>query len=259
MSESDGQRRYSRRTYLKGLAATGLAASLAGCINIGTYESSISAYAPSWASESGYTGADHRRHVRNLGNPDDGWSLRGRFVSHAVTYSQDDLSGADGEPTNAAGTFTTPTGGDLISQINPFVGQTIDELLQGDAARLLLDGLGIKVGSNWSWESGPTIESLDTEGVSLYGQPPEEYVLVHGVVGTANASRAVVIVGGRRERSGDADEIILTGLSWQQLVEKGTGSAQFRSEHGDQLIEEFESSVGTVDVIDPETDLADFD
>lgn len=262
MSErTGGERQYSRRTYLKGLAAVGLTTTLAGCIDLGTHVSSISAYAPEWASGSDFTDADYRRHERNLGSGSDGRiSVSGTFVSHAVTYFEDEAAVGDAEPTSAAGTFTSPTGGDLIRGYNPFVGNTIDELLEGDAARLLLDGLGIKVGSGWSWASGPTIESLDTGGVALYGQTPDEYSLVHGVVGTANTSRAVVIVAAQmeRERDGD-DEIILTGLSMQQLVEEGTGSAQFRSEHGDQLIERFESSIDTVDEIDPDTDLADFE
>jgi hypothetical protein len=257
---SGGSRQFSRRKYLKGLAAVGVTASLAGCIDLGSYESSISAYDPDWASETGYTDADHRRDVRNFRSGADPASIQASFGSHAVTYSQDDQSGADGEQTNAAGTFTTPTGGDIVRGFNPFVGQTIDELLQGDAARLLLDGLGINVASDWSWADGPTVESPNADDVSLYGQRPDDYALVHGVVRTGSVSRPVLIVAGRRERERDGDdEIILTGLSMQQIVEEGAGSADFRSEHGDQLIEEFESSVGTVREINPETDLADFE
>lgn len=141
-----------------------------------------------------------------------------------------------------------------------FVGQSIDGLLQGDAAKLLLDGLGIKVGGNWSWETGPTVESLDADSVSLYGQSPDDYVLAHGVVRTANALRAVLFVAARRERERDADdEIIVTGLSLQQVVEEGTGSADFRSEYGDRLYGGFRSSVGSTKEINPETDLADFE
>jgi len=255
-----GRRQYSRRTFLKGLAATGLTASLAGCvINIGSYESSISAYAPDWARGAGYTSADHGRHQRNL-ESNDQVGYAGTFVSHAVTYTEEQPSDPTTEPRRAVGTFTSPTGGDLIRRFNPFVDQSIDDLLQGDAARLLLDGLGISVGGNWSWETGPTVESLDADSVSLYGQSPDDYVLTHGVVRTANVSRAVLIVAGRRERERDADdEIILTGLSMQQVVEGGTGPADFRSEYGDQLIEQFESSVDTIAEIDPDTDLADFD
>lgn len=267
MSETaGGQRQHGRRTFLKGLVATGLTASLAGCtINVGSYESSISAYAPDWARDAGYTSADHRRHERNLngGSGGDGSvsvSYQGSFVSHAVTYAEDQPEDPTTEPRRAVGTFTTPTGSDVLRQFNPFVDQSIDDLLQGDAARLLLDGLGINVGANWSWESGPTVESLDADSVSLYDQSPDDYALAHGVVRTANVSRAVLIVAGQRERGREADdEIILTGLSMQQVVEQGTGSADFRSEHGDQLIETFASSVGTVDEIDPDTDLADFD
>lgn len=261
MSEgASGGQQLGRRTYLKGIAALGVTASLAGCFDIGTYESSISAYDPDWARGSDFVVADYQKHVRELGTDGNSWSIRGTFVSHAVTYSPEESAGADANPTRAAGTFTTPTGNEIVRSYNPFVGQTIDELLQGDAARLLLDGLGINVARNWSWETGPTVESPNADNVSLYGQRPEDYVLVHGVVRTGNVSRAVLIAAGRRERERDADdEIILTGLSMQQIVEEGAGSADFRSEHGDQLIEDFESSVGTVSEINPETDLVDFE
>lgn len=165
MTESTAsERTCDRRTYLKTLVAAGATASLAGCVDLGTFESSISAYEPSWASDSGYTTADYRRHERASGQ-DDRWSIGVRLVSHAVTYSHDGSAAVDGEPTSGAGIFTTPTKGGLIKQFNPFVGQSTDELLQGDAARLLLDGLGINVGNNWSWETGPTVESLDAGSV----------------------------------------------------------------------------------------------
>ena len=257
---SGGSRQFSRRTYLKGIAGVGLTTSLAGCVtNIGSYESSISAYAPDLVRDAGYTSADHQRHQRNIQTGGQ-IGYTGTFVSHAVTYTEEQPSDPTTTPRRAVGTFTTPTGGDLIRSFNPFIGQSIEDLLQGDAAKLLLDGLGIKVGGNWSWETGPTVESLDADSVSLYGQSPDDYVLAHGVVRTSDVSRVVLIGAGRRERERDADdEIITTGISGQQVVEEGTGSADFRSEYGDALIQAFESWDGSIEEINPETDLAGFD
>lgn len=61
MSESqDGDGRMSRRTYLKGAAATGVALSLAGCIDLETVESTVIGLNPDWADSSGYVPADYQ-------------------------------------------------------------------------------------------------------------------------------------------------------------------------------------------------------
>lgn len=249
----------SRRTYLKGAVATGLAMSLAGCVNINeSFESSVVGLDPEWATSSAYVTADHRSAVSTyqdtifqIG------SLRVTATSHAVTYEEEETASGVAP---AIGMLTTPIptiGGRPVEEYNPYAGTSIQRLVEGEHAKSLLEGLGVDVGRNVNWETGPTHEVQDAEGMTLMGSAVESYVLTHGVLRTGDTLRAVLLLAARTKRD-DPHEVLLMGSSVQQVVEEGDGSDSLRDEHAQSMMEAFASPSGNIRVIDPQTDLAMF-
>jgi len=256
--KSDHERGMNRRTYLKGAVATGLAMSLAGCININeTFESSVVGLDPDWAGTSAYVSADHRAAESTYENRSQAGSLRIAAVSHAVTYEEAQTpSGVS--PT--LGVLTTPIPtivGQKAADYNPFAVASIQELVEGENAKSLLEGLGVDVGRNVNWETGPTHEVQDSEGMTLMGSPVEDYVLTHGVLRTGDVLRAVLLLVARVERE-DPNEVLLIGSSVEQVIEEGVGSESLRDEYAQSTKDAFGAPAGNLQVIDPGTDLATF-
>ena len=256
-SESSDRGGISRRTYLKGVVATGLTAGLAGCININErFESSVVGLNPEWATSSAYVSADHRP-TENTYEQSGTISARITAVSHAVTYEEEqNASGV----TPAIGVLTTPIPtiiGQSVESWNPLVGTSIQDLVEGENAKALLEGLGVDVGQNVNWEAGPTHEVLDSDGMTLMGSSVEDYVLTHGVLRTGNTLRAVVLLIARVKRT-DPNEVLVMGSSVVQVIEEGSGSESLREEYAQPMQEAFSSPSGNLKIIDPETDLAMF-
>jgi hypothetical protein len=255
---SDREGGLSRRTYLKGAVATGLAVSLAGCLNINeTFESSVVGLDPDWAGTSAYVSADHRAAESTYESSTQIGSLRIAAVSHAVTYEE---AQTPSEVSSTLGVLTTPIPtiiGQKVADYNPVAVASIQELVDGENAKSLLEGLGVDVGRNVNWETGPAHEVLDAEGMTLMGSPVEDYVLTNGVLRTGDALRAVLLLVARVERD-DPHEVLLIGSSVEQVIEEGVGSESLRDEYADSMKEAFGSPAGNIQVIDPQTDLAMF-
>lgn len=255
---ADHEQGISRRTYLKGAVATGLTASFAGCINVNeTFESSIVGLDPQWATSSAYVSADHRPTNNTYNRSGMYGSINVTAVSHAVTYEKEQTASG---LTPAIGVLTTPIptlAGQSIEGWNPFVGTSIQDLVEGENAKPLLEGLGIDIGGNVNWEAGPTHEVLDSDGMELMGSPVENYVLTHGVLRTGSTLRAVVLLIARVKRT-DPHEVLVMGSSVEQVVEEGVGSESLRDEYAQPMQDAFSSPSESLQIIDPETDLAMF-
>lgn len=245
-----------RRTYLKAVVATGLATSLAGCLgSFGPYEGSIVGLDHMWAQEFGHVNADHRRRAVTYTAPSflvGGGEITG--VSHAVAYS---TAETEDEPTTGFGTVSFPSinPNALIGEQNPYVDMPIRELLQSENSRLVLKGLGVKVGANVEWVEGPTREPQQAGSMTVMGSSVEEYALIHGVVRTNGTYRAVMLAVARAKND---DEALLVGSALQQVVEAGDDLASFRQENRDTALDNFAGSNENLKVIDPGIDLAGF-
>jgi hypothetical protein len=249
----------SRRTYLKGAVATGLTVSLAGCININErFESSVVGLNTEWATSSAYVSADHESaestyqdSIFQIGD------IRITAVSHAVTYEEERTASG---VTPAIGVLTTPIptiGGQPMAGYNPFAAASIQDLVEGENAKSLLEGLGVDVGGSVNWVEGPTHEVQDADGMTLMESPVENYVLTHGVLRRGNTLRAVLLLIARVKRN-DPHEVLVMGSSVGKIVEEGVGSESLRDEYAQPMAEAFGSPAENLQIIDPATDLAMF-
>lgn len=269
MSEQqDGNWRTSRRTYLKGAAALGLSASLAGCTDLGTWESTVVGFSPETATASGYVSADHRDVVKE--QETGSYRFGYKVVSHAVGYEKDPASlGFDSPDTEGGagfGTFTTPipsVGPNSLRSFNPFVGASIPDLIGGGStAKSLLKGFGVEVGANVNWVEGPTnnakkideLEILDSPFLNGVETSNEEYIQSHGVLRSGGKLRAVLLHIARVE-VGDSDEVLFAGRSLHQVVDEASALSGFRDEYDPSEYVDFSLRTGEIEEIDPETDL----
>lgn len=244
-----------RRRYLKGVAATGVAASLAGCVNE-TIASQIVGLDPEYA-ESTYDSADHETATYTYHNMG---LITVRFESHGVTYDTDQT--AAGQSTGF-GVFTTPVGYSLLEIPNPLAQSSILDLLDGENAKTLLEGFGITVPGDVNWEEGPTQEEQDPGEMTILGNPVETCLVIHGVLRSGNTLRAVSlhVVRLTSERGGfwEPNDLLFAGSSVQRLIEDVDELEAFRDDTEQMAQEQFDSGREQITLINPDSDLAGFD
>lgn len=168
-------------------------------------------------------------------------------------YDKDEQSG----PTAGFGTFTTPIPTSVLGEhpgANPYAIQSIQRLLQSrTTARPLLEGIGVDVDSEVSWEER-NHDELTARPSDLLGQNVDSYVLTNGVLRTGDERRAVLLLIARAKSSNPV-EILFAGASLQQFVESGENSSSFREEYGQRIIDDFAPPMANITQIDPDGDL----